>query len=113
MARPRTPRPAGTVHLTGKEVEYIVHATGPDQPKRFTISVRMGITEKTVETHRANAYRKLSVNGVVQLVYRAVELKLIPCPCCRVVDMGRSAVSCSCGIVIPGQARDDNGMSPE
>lgn len=83
MARPRTPRPAGTVHLTGKEVEYVCHVTGPDQPKAIAIADLMGITVKTVETHRASVYFKLRVHSQVQLLYRAVELKLIPCPCCR------------------------------
>lgn len=71
MARPQKPRNPDTVHLTDKEVEYIGHATGPDQPKATNIAGHMGITSKTVETHRANAYRKLGVLGLVQLVYHA------------------------------------------
>lgn len=41
------------------------------------IAVRMNLSTKTVETHRANIFRKLHTSNVAQLVHYALRAKLI------------------------------------
>jgi DNA-binding NarL/FixJ family response regulator len=63
--------------LSGREREIIQLIAEGKSNKR--ISTSLGISVKTVETHRATVMRKLGVNSVVELVHYAVRNKII-CP---------------------------------
>ncbi len=52
-----------------------------EEPGRAQIAEQMGATEKTVETHRANVYRKWGVHTRLELLYKAVDLGVVACPC--------------------------------
>ena len=41
----------------------------------------MHCSEKTVETHRHDVYRKLKVHSRTELVLTAIQLGLVQCPC--------------------------------
>ncbi len=41
----------------------------------------MGLSPKTVETHRANAYKKLGVGSTIEILRKAVELGMVRCVC--------------------------------
>lgn len=67
--------------LTGRELEYIALVCRRMEPTRAQIAQYMGCAEKTVEAHRAKVYRKLGVHTRLELLYTAVEMGLVPCPC--------------------------------
>lgn len=62
-------------HLTGREVEIIRLIEKEYNNKQ--IAEELFISERTVETHRKNIFRKTSTNSVIGLVKYAYEHKLI------------------------------------
>lgn len=62
-------------HLTAREIE-IVKLIEKELPNR-AIADQLFISERTVETHRKNIFRKTKTNSVVGLVKYAYEHKLI------------------------------------
>lgn len=62
-------------HLTGREVEIIRLIEKEYNNKQ--IAEALFISERTVETHRKNIFRKTSTNSVIGLVKYAYEHKLI------------------------------------
>ncbi|MCB0765362.1 MAG: helix-turn-helix transcriptional regulator, partial [Flavobacteriales bacterium] len=50
-------------HLTKRERAFILLVCRTPEPTHAEIASRWGVTEKTVETHRANVYRKLAVHS--------------------------------------------------
>ena len=68
-ARPASP---GLEALTPREREVLHHLARGYSYKR--IAVRLGISDRTVETHLANAYIKLGVASRLELARRAEEL---------------------------------------
>ncbi|MBK9289037.1 MAG: response regulator transcription factor [Flavobacteriales bacterium] len=77
-AATRAKRP---LHLTRREREYIVRVCRCPEPTRAELAEQMQCTEKTVEAHRANVYRKLKVHSRTELVLTAIQLGLVPCGC--------------------------------
>jgi DNA-binding NarL/FixJ family response regulator len=70
-------RPPGleVAKLTPREVEVVrLLATGESNS---TAGRALCITEKTVETHRANIMRKLSVESIVELVHFAIREQIV------------------------------------
>jgi DNA-binding NarL/FixJ family response regulator len=63
------------VHLTAREREILRLIAEGHRGKR--IALMLGISQKTVETHRAAAMRKLQLQSVAQVVRYAVREKLI------------------------------------
>lgn len=61
--------------LTSREREILQHVTEGRSNKE--VAAVLGISVKTVETHRASVMRKLGVNSIVELVHYAVRNKLI------------------------------------
>ena len=61
--------------LTPRERE-IIQLLGEGQSNK-AISVRLGISVKTVETHRAAIMRKLSINSIAQLVRYAIRNRIV------------------------------------
>jgi DNA-binding NarL/FixJ family response regulator len=62
-------------HLTEREIEIVKHIA-----QEFTngeIAKKLAISERTVETHRKNIYRKTNTKTIVGLIKYAVEHKLI------------------------------------
>ena len=64
-ARPRRPPASGRDTLTPSELR-IAHLAGAGQTNR-QIAQRLFITQKTVETHLAHAFRKLRIDSRAQL----------------------------------------------
>ena len=69
------------LHLPGREREYIVRVCRCPEPSRPELAEQMQCTEKTVETHRANTYRKLKLHSRIELVLKAIQLGRVPCGC--------------------------------
>jgi len=65
--------PSGFLSSREREIIQLV-AEGKSNKK---IATSLGISVKTVETHRATVMRKLGVNSVVELVHYAVRNKII------------------------------------
>jgi DNA-binding NarL/FixJ family response regulator len=63
------------VHLTNREREILRLIAEGHRGKR--IALMLGISQKTVETHRAAAMRKLQLQSIAQIVRYAVREKLI------------------------------------
>lgn len=62
-------------HLTAREIEIIRHIEKEYNNKQ--IAETLFISERTVETHRKNIFRKTNTNSVIGLVKYAYEHKLI------------------------------------
>ncbi len=72
-AAPRLePQPAG---LTSREVE--ITQLLAEGKTNWCIATILGISVRTVETHRANLMRKLGLQSVVELVHYAVRNQLV------------------------------------
>jgi len=65
----------GLPRLTAREKEILVLIVKEKTTKE--IAETLFLSNKTIETHRANLYLKLSVNNIVGLVKRAIELDLL------------------------------------
>jgi DNA-binding CsgD family transcriptional regulator len=76
---PTSPGSAGSggeEHLTARERQVLAHiAEGLTERQ---IAQRLGLSPKTVHTHRTNMMSKLGVHNVVALVRRALESGLVP-----------------------------------
>lgn len=64
-----------TYHLTDREIEIVKLIAG--EFSNAEIAKKLCISERTVETHRKNIYRKTSTKTIVGLIKYAVEHKLI------------------------------------
>jgi DNA-binding NarL/FixJ family response regulator len=64
-----------TTHLTGRELEVIRLIEQEYSNKQ--IAERLFISERTVETHRKNIFRKTKTNSVIGLIKYAYEHKLV------------------------------------
>jgi DNA-binding NarL/FixJ family response regulator len=71
----RGARGARTLLLTGRERE-VVRLLAHGQPNRQVAST-LGISVKTVESHRANVMKKLELRSIVDLVRYAVRNRLV------------------------------------
>ena len=69
--------------LTDREHEYVVLVCRSEEPTRAQIAQLMDCKENTVESHRANVYRKWNVHSRTELLYKAVKLGMVKCPCGR------------------------------
>jgi len=65
-----------TPALSGREQEVLKMIAAGDTNRR--IASRLGVSVKTVETHRANLMQKLGVRGAAELVRVAVEQGVLP-----------------------------------
>ncbi|MEQ8837414.1 MAG: response regulator transcription factor, partial [Lacipirellulaceae bacterium] len=61
--------------LSARELEVLNAVANGDTNKR--IASKLGISVKTVESHRSNIMRKLEVGSVAELVRTAIDLELI------------------------------------
>jgi len=75
LARARKRTFAGPLLLTARERE-VVRLLARGQPNRLVASA-LGISVKTVESHRANVMRKLELRSIVDLVRYAVRNQLV------------------------------------
>ncbi len=67
--------------LTDRELEYVVLVCQEKEPTPEQIAELMGCKEKTVESHRYHVYRKWKVRTRTELLFKAVKLGLVTCPC--------------------------------
>ena len=74
QGRKRTSR-AGPLLLTSRERE-VVRLLARGQPNRM-VATALGISVKTVESHRANLMRKLELRSIVDLVRYAVRNRIV------------------------------------
>lgn len=72
---------SGLALLTDRELEYIKLVCRFPQPTVPEMAELMGLSPKTVETHRAKAFHKLGVASPLELLHKAVVLGLVKCPC--------------------------------
>lgn len=79
--RPTTPRVPRPLSLTKRQCELIVRVCRCPEPTKPQLAVQMHCSEKTVETHRHDVYRKLKVHSRTELVLTAIQLGLVQCPC--------------------------------
>lgn len=61
-------------NLTTRELEVLNYVVSGDTNRR--ISSKLGISVKTVESHRSNIMRKLKVGSIAELVRVAIEMEL-------------------------------------
>jgi DNA-binding NarL/FixJ family response regulator len=71
----RSANPGGHLLLTSRERE-VVQLLALGQPNR-KVAISLGISVKTVESHRANVMRKLELGSIVDLVRYAVRNRLV------------------------------------
>lgn len=74
-------QPRTVPSLTRREMAYLALTCRIPEPTRAEIAAKWGIAPKTVERHRANVYRKLEVHTRLEMLFSAVQLGLVPCPC--------------------------------
>lgn len=75
--------PDVSIELTEREVQYILLVCRFPEPTVAEMAEHMELSPKTVETHRAKVYQKLGVGSTSELLYKAVALGLVKCPCAR------------------------------
>jgi two-component system response regulator NreC len=73
---PEAPATAALEQLTGREREVLVHVAQGLLNKE--IAARLGISVRTVESHRDSLMRKLGLRTVAALTRFALEAKLLP-----------------------------------
>ncbi|MEX2554383.1 MAG: response regulator transcription factor [Actinomycetota bacterium] len=64
--------------LTPREREVLIELSNGSSARQ--ISSKLGISERTVNTHIGNTYRKLQVNNRVEAVHEAIRIRLIEPP---------------------------------
>ena len=64
--------------LTPREREVLVELSNGRSARQ--IATKLGISERTVNTHIGNTYRKLQVNNRVEAVHEAIRIRLIEPP---------------------------------
>ena len=69
-------------HLTGREIE--VTRLVANGFRNREVAKELGISVKTVETHRANIMNKLGFRNLSQLIFYAIQKEIIKVP----VDVG-------------------------
>jgi DNA-binding NarL/FixJ family response regulator len=69
------PEPAEGATLTSREAE-VVQLIAEGRSSKEAAAV-LGISDQTVETHRANAMRKLRIHSVSELVRYAVRNRMV------------------------------------
>ncbi len=65
----------GNCHLTDREIEIVKLIA--QEFSNCEIASKLCISERTVETHRKNIYRKINIKTIIGLIKYAVEHKLI------------------------------------
>lgn len=65
----------GNYHLTEREIEILKYLS--QELSNAEIAKKLYISERTVETHRKNIYRKTNTKTIVGLIKYAVERKII------------------------------------
>jgi len=74
IATPKTPQKE-IIHLTPREVEIVKLIA--DECNNAKIGDKLFISERTVETHRKNIFRKTNTKSVAGLIKFAIEQKII------------------------------------
>lgn len=69
------PEPAGLAEVTVREKEVLELVAGGNSTKQ--IADKLGISIRTVESHRINMLKKLKVNNTAELIKKAIELKIL------------------------------------
>lgn len=69
------PEPAGLAEVTLREKEVLELVAGGNSTKQ--IADKLGISIRTVESHRINMLKKLKVNNTAELIKKAIELKIL------------------------------------
>lgn len=75
MPKVKLPRKSTSIHLTERELEVIKLIEQEYSNKQ--IAQTLFISERTVETHRKNIFRKTKTNSVIGLIKYAYEHKLV------------------------------------
>lgn len=74
-AKPTEINEEGNYHLTEREIEILKYLS--QELSNAEIAKKLYISERTVETHRKNIYRKTNTKTIVGLIKYAVERKII------------------------------------
>lgn len=69
--------------ITKLEMQFITLVCRFPEPTVREIAELMGLSHKTVETHRAKVYLKWSVGSTSEILYKAVAFRLVKCPCIK------------------------------
>lgn len=73
--KPTETNEEGNYHLTEREIEILKYLS--QELSNAEIAKKLYISERTVETHRKNIYRKTNTKTIVGLIKYAVERKII------------------------------------
>lgn len=67
--------------LSPRQLQYVLLVCRKEEPTRDQIADIMGCAPNTVENHRAAVYLKWDVHTRTEMLYKAVELGIVKCPC--------------------------------
>ncbi|HMC98061.1 MAG TPA: helix-turn-helix transcriptional regulator [Flavobacteriales bacterium] len=79
---------AEPVHLSPRELEYLILACRYPKPTEADIAEYMGISPKTVQKYCDGVYKALGVTNYIDMYHKAVRLGLVKCMC---ADEGRGS----------------------
>ncbi|MEO8591054.1 MAG: hypothetical protein ABI432_16870 [Flavobacteriales bacterium] len=81
---PATPHSdAKPVHLTPRELQYLMLVCRYPKPTEAEVAEHMGLHPKTVQKYCDGAYKALGVNCYMDMYHKAVALGLVKCMCAR------------------------------
>lgn len=69
--------------ITDREMEYLQLVLRPEEPSAEEMAEHMSITVGTMDKHRSSLYLRLGVHSRLELLFKAVEVGLVPCVCSR------------------------------
>ena len=77
-----TPPPSEAPRLTGRELDVLRLMCRSDCLLEKEMPVQLGMQLCTFKTHKESLYRKFGVHSRLQLLEKAMRLRVVGCHCC-------------------------------